>query len=406
MSDEQLNTATWHSPPVAPAFVRLASTPHASDLPVLGGGRWAALSLLLSLLLTALAAAYWCRVEVTALATGAVVVEGGPRPVIARVAGTVATLTVRAGQAVAAGQEVLKLDATQLEARAQNALEQWRAVRDETQALEAKSTALHEHTVRALRVKGQLLAARAGLKQQGVKDLSFRSARQRQAVALGVASEDEALSARQAQRSAEEDLLLIRQQIAEVDLELQAREQDFEEERQARARHSKEAMASLTEARHLVEMATLCAPISGRIESLLVTTGQVVAEGVTLARIVPEGTRKSVVAFASAKDAGFLEPGLVARVEFASLPVSEFGKASARVMRVSHDVATEREVAEVLGAQQAPATIRIELELLPGPQLNQLSSHLRSGERATVRVNTRQRRVMTLLFDFLRRWLE
>jgi multidrug resistance efflux pump len=375
-------------------------------LPALSGGRWAALSLLLSLVITGLATAIWSTVEVTALANGAVVVQGGPRPVIARVAGTVATLTVRAGQAVVAGQEVLKLDATELEARAQNAFEQWRAVQDETQALDAKSRGLHEHTVRALRAKRQLLAARARLKERCVEDLSSRSARQRQLLALGAASQDDALSARQAHRGAEEDLLLIRQQIADVDLELRDREVTFEEQQQTRARRAKEAMASLTEARHLVEMSTLRAPVSGRIESLLVTTGQAVPEGAPLARIVPEGTRNSVVAFASVKDAGFLEPGLEARVEFASLPVSEFGKASARVTRVSQDVATERDVAEVLGEPQAPATIRIELELVPGSHLDQLLPRLRSGERATVRVNTRQRRVITLLFDFLRRWLE
>lgn len=403
---------SWTKAPSLRAPVReharapASATQEAIDLPALSGGRWAALSLLLSLVVTGLASAYWSKVEVTALANGAVVVQGGPRPVIARVAGTVATLTVRAGQAVVAGQEVLKLDATELEARAQNALEQWRAVQDETQALDAKSAILHEHTVGALRAKRQLLAARARLKQRAVEDLSSRSARQRQLVALGVASQDDALSARQTQRVAEEDLLLIRQQIADVDLDLRDREERFEEQQQARARRTKEAVAALTEARHLVEMSTLRAPVSGRIESLLVTTGQAVQEGAPLARIVPEGTRNSVVAFASVQDAGFLEPGLEARVEFASLPVSEFGKASARVTRVSQDVATERDVAEVLGESQAPATIRIELELLPGSHLDQLLPRLRSGERATVRVNTRQRRVITLLFDFLHRWLE
>jgi multidrug resistance efflux pump len=377
-----------------------------SDLPGLSGGHWAVLSLLLSLVVAALATVYWSRVDVTALATGAVVIQGGPRPVIAQVKGTVATLTVRAGQMVVAGQEVLKLDATELEARAQNALEQWRAVQDELQSLDAKSAALYEQAVRALQVKRRLLAARARLKQHGVKDLSSRSARVRKLVAFGVASQDDALSARQAQRSAQEDRLLILQQIAEIDLELRDREENFEEQKEARARRSKEAMASLTEARRLLEMATLRAPVPGRVESLLVATGQVVEEGATLARIVPEGSRTSVVAFASVKDAGFLVPGLNARIEFASLPIGEFGKASARVTRVSHDVATERDVAEVLGEQHAPATIRIELELDAGLQLDQLSPRLRSGERAMVRVNTRQRRVVTMLFDFLRRWLE
>jgi hypothetical protein len=35
-----------------------------------------------------------------------------------------------------------------------------------------------------------------------------------------------------------------------------------------------------------------------------------------------------------------------------------------------------------------------------------MDPHLRSGERVTVRLHRRERRVITLLFDFVRKWME
>ena len=84
--------------------------------------------------------------------------------------------------------------------------------------------------------------------------------------------------------------------------------------------------------------------------------------------------------------------------------MSEFGKFNARITRISNDVATPGETSAVLGVTADGAVVRVELELVPDPNLNRVRARLRSGERVVVRMNTRERPIVALVFDFLRKW--
>jgi multidrug resistance efflux pump len=374
------------------------------SLPQITDGRWALLGFISSAIMIALAGAYFGRVEVTSIAPGAMVVAGGPRPVLSQVSGVIVDLAVVGGDAVTAGQTIARIDATELEARKQRSAEQVARVREENQRVDADNTLLLDGTLAALQRKRALLVQRVNLKTNAQAERQEQAGRLGMLAKEGAISQSEALTARELESTSREESLVIRQQIADIDLELNDRQKAFADQKLARTQALNEAEAALREASLLLDLATVRAPVSGRVESLLVTRGQVVQPGAAFARIIPEGALTSVVVFAPVRDAAFLSPGLHADVEFASLPVSEFGKAPARVSRVSQDVASSDEVATVLGAAATEAVIRVELELEPSPTLEQVKSRLRSGERVTARLNTRKRRVITLVFDFLRKW--
>jgi multidrug efflux pump subunit AcrA (membrane-fusion protein) len=163
----------------------------------------------------------------------------------------------------------------------------------------------------------------------------------------------------------------------------------------------------LNEAKALRQLAVLSAPISGRVESLLVSAGQVVSTGATVARIVPEGDVTRAVVFVPSREAAFVTEGLSANLEFPSLPVSDFGRAHAHVERVGHDVASAAEVADVLegAAPGADAVVRVELVIDDDETWRQMSPRLRSGARVTARIMTRERRILSLALDFLKQWV-
>jgi hypothetical protein len=58
----------------------------------------------------------------------------------------------------------------------------------------------------------------------------------------------------------------------------------------------------------------------------------------------------------------------------------------------------------VLGSSAEGTVVRVELELIAGPNLDRVRPRLRSGERVVARLNTRERPVIALVFDFLRKW--
>jgi multidrug resistance efflux pump len=378
----------------------------AEPLPEVTGSGWSVLLVLTTLLLAGLGLAYVGRVEQTSIASGVLQVSGGPRPVLAQTAGPVLSLEVARGDSVRQGQTIARIDATDLNAREQRDIAHLELAKAEKDRIGASELARLQADQRALRTKRELLEQRANLKSAAIRDRRERMEQVQHAARAGVATQGDALAIREAERDASEDLLLIRQQVTDIDLQLTEAHKNYQATLD-RLRHDIEsATHSLAETRTLLQTTEVRAPVAGRVESLQVAQGQVIGTGAVLARIVPAGVITSAVVFAPAKDASFLREGLDASLEFASLPVSEFGKTPARVTRVSQDVASADEITSALGRSSEEPVIRVELELLPSEQLTNVQDKLRSGERLTARLNTRDRRMIVLLFDFLRKWYD
>jgi hypothetical protein len=78
--------------------------------------------------------------------------------------------------------------------------------------------------------------------------------------------------------------------------------------------------------------------------------------------------------------------------------------AKASVRRISADIADPREQAAAFGQATPGATVRVELEIESAS--DKMTPHLRSGERVIVRLHRRERRIISLMFDFARTLLE
>jgi hypothetical protein len=99
--------------------------------------------------------------------------------------------------------------------------------------------------------------------------------------------------------------------------------------------------------------------------------------------------------------------GKEVRVEFDQLPVGEFGSGRARVLRVSSEVASTQELERALGAA-APQGVHfaVTLEMLKDPATSGLLGRVGSGTLLTVRMAVRRRRIIGLVFDPVRKWLD
>ena len=226
-----------------------------------------------------------------------------------------------------------------------------------------------------------------------------------QLVREGGASQVERLSAKEALQTATESVSQLSAEVAQLDLELADRTRQAEERQSARRLQLSRAQANLEEVQTLLAATEIRAPAAGQLESLSVSAGSVLEPGGFLGNVVPSGAPRTIVAFIPSREIAFVAPGARASVEVQSLPVSEFGLGQATVTRVSSDLATQAEVQATLGEVLSAPLVRVELELVPSAASARMDPQLRSGERVTARLHRRQRRLITLLFDFVRRWV-
>ena len=395
-------------PPVWPELPGspLASEPSES-LPVVTRPTWALLALLSGATLTLLALAVFTKIEVVVTAHGSLVSGTGATPIFAQRAGPVRKLTVEAGDRVERGQSIARIAIADLEARVDKTAKQLSNLRTQDEQVRQTATRLHEQTLTALAAKRDLLAKRVQLTRKRVASLEHRAQQTQILTTEGAESQSSLLAARENVSIAQERFFALQQEIADVDIRIAEREYDFVDSQLTRNLQIRAAELESIEAESLTSTGHARAPDAGRVESVLVTEGQVVAAGELLALIVREGERPSVVAFVADDDAAFLREGLRATIEFSALPQGEFGKASARVTRVGTGAAASAEVAKVTshGFTPGEALVRVELEIVDDAAWKKMRPQLRPGSGLKARLETRQRRLIALALNLWNRWL-
>jgi hemolysin D len=101
---------------------------------------------------------------------------------------------------------------------------------------------------------------------------------------------------------------------------------------------------------------TLRAPLSGTIQASSVTTvGQVLTSGEEIMRIVPEDAALEIECYLPNQDIGFVKEGQDAVVKIESFPFTRYGTINARVTRVARDAVPQPE-AEQTEQNSAKAT--------------------------------------------------
>jgi adhesin transport system membrane fusion protein len=366
---------------------------------------WSILTVVTSLALVIFIGALVAKVEVTVIAPGALRAPEGLRAVDSTLPGSVSDVLVHAGDEVDEGQVIAHLAVAQLEATLALREQELSTLRKESAHAEQADGEYAEQMSRALRQRKGVLQNRAGINRALKNQRADQLERMRESVRQGVASVNQELATREGFQDALESEQLLRAGIADIEVQLAETATRLEDRALSRRTDLARAEAAVTEARSLIERATIRSPAKGRIESLLVRAGAVVEQGQQLAQIVPTGAPRSIVAFLPSRETAFVAVGTVARVEVESLPVSEFGQAQAKVTRISADIAKPQELADQFGEAAAGSFVRVELELLPESESAAMAPHLRSGERLKVRLHRRERRIISLMFEFARTWL-
>lgn len=399
-----------NSPPLfrAPAAARTpASAQPGQDL--LASPRsstWALVLVLASLIALLFGGAALANVEVTAEARGALRAPNGLRPVSSALSGSITQVLAKAGDLVSAGDVLIRLEATGLQASLDRRTSVLSAIEAATRKADAHDQQLLARASSALERRRQALLSRIKI---GVERHSQRKARLEDVLVLvdmGGVSQAQMLEVKESVQNAAEAVSTLRSELAQLDLERADRLRQSRERKSGRQSEMLQAQAGVKEAETLLQQVDIRAPASGIVESLVVTPGAVAQSGQVLAQIVPTGAPRTIVAFLASREASFLEVGSQATVEVESLPVSEFGNAKAEVVRISRDVATNEEVIATLGESIRGTQVRVELELVESEQTESLRAHLRSGERVLTRLHRRDRRVLGLLFDFLKDWTD
>ena len=427
-----------------------------------------ALTIPVALCMAAIAWATASEVDLVATATGRLIPSARVKQVQPSEDGVVRRILVKEGTRVAAGQPVVVLDATDLDAdlrRLEVELENARmnrlrvvaALEDreeidlppfpggaESRALAQRAylrTLIEQHRAEQARMEGELEYVRAEfasarVRRRGsgeiLKLLEERHAAAAHLVREGVMPRVRYLELREqllrVQQDHEEQAQSIargRARIESVEQQRRLLKAKFRNGLRRERIEVEERIAALEQelvkARRRRERMTLRAPVDGTVQEVTVfTEGGVVTAGQSVMNVVPSGSALIVEARLLNKDVGFVRSGQSASVKLAAFPFTRYGDIGGRVEGISEDVLSGGRRPPVLplgddvGTRQALADLQAQMagnsylvHVGLDAQVMTLpegSTPLAAGMIATVDIATGRRRVIDFLLSPLKRY--
>jgi hemolysin D len=150
---------------------------------------------------------------------------------------------------------------------------------------------------------------------------------------------------------------------------------------------------ALKSAKTKLESTFIYAPVGGVVTALkLHNIGEVTKPGETFAEIMPQGASLILSASLPNQEAGFVKEGMPVKMKFNAFPYQRYGTVSGKVVFVAPDATIDEQLGSVY---------RIEVALDRSNSNQQ--SLLKAGQTATAEVVTRQRRIIDILLDPLKR---
>ncbi len=120
-------------------------------------------------------------------------------------------------------------------------------------------------------------------------------------------------------------------------------------------RRAEDDRQRLAKAEAAADHMTLRAPISGRVQSSVITNvGQVVASGQEIMRIVPQDSQLEIEAYMLNRDIGFVRVGQEAVVKVESFPFTRYGSIKAHVARIAKDAIPSPDASAIEGDPARP----------------------------------------------------
>lgn len=352
-------------------------------------------------------AASMLSVEVTSLGRGIMRASGPPQILATQVGGAVTSVAVVPGDRVVRGQEIARLESTitaaaLLEAErklelAQRSLANFRGHKKNLYAARKNHLLVQSETIRRRAASEISSVARMASKTKSVEALKQ----------AGLATGFESLESAERLAGMHRGALQVQEEAARVGEEIAALDAEVADEEWRLTLQVEEAQSQHDSLRFALDAAIVRTPSDGVVGSITVRPGDPLAPGAPLGSVVAAGAPRRVVVYIPERDRAFLEKGAAVRVEVDQLPAWEFGALHGRVTCIASEIASERDLRDTLGdqARLEEPMYRVDIALDDDVAYSALKSRLRPESLASVRFTLRQRRIITILFEPLYRWL-
>ncbi len=359
-------------------------------------GATGAIYLMLLLVASAVAWAAVAQVDIIARADGRVVPDGREQVIASLEGGILRQLLVREGQQVEVGTDLALLDPTRVEAQQAEGQTKRLSLRGAVARLEAEATG------RPLHFAAELAPARAVV-QGETENYRARQTALNEAVAINRRSIDllqrellmaEGMSAKGLM--SEVEVMRVRRQANELNLQTQERINRFRQEASAELVRVRTELSMLEEQMvvrdDVLRRTVLKSPVRGIVKSIKAqTVGGVVGAGAPVMEIVPVGgTRVLLEARVRPADIGFVKVGQTVRVKLSAYEYTVYGGLSGTVQAISPDAISDSDRSNMEGSYYR-ALVRADVSTLTanGQPLQVLpgmtgSAEIRTGQRSVL----------------------
>ena len=346
-------------------------------------------------------------VDVTARGPGIVYPQGGVRALFTQSGGTVKNVDVHSGDRIAVGSEVLSIEAAELQSQTVLADAELADAQKEIPALVSRQKNALVQQVSHLELRAELLKTQIQSQESSVKGFEKKAEIAQVMNQLGATSGLDAMSAQELSRESKRQLASLKGALEQNAQELIAlrtsQDRSVWQDNQS-LRTSQTRRVALNS---LHRQTSVISPESGIVEALLVKPGDVVQEHQLVGKLFPIRAALQVVAFLGERDRAFVKPGDTVRLELAELPYSQYGSLGGQVVRVSDDLVSPYQVEQALGqdTKLASPSFWVDIEITDPNALTLAKVPLRSGMLLDARFTLRRKRLLTLIFPPLQRWL-
>ncbi len=369
---------------------------------------WSLFFVLGGVLLAALLGAIFGKVEVQDTGKGILHPTAGVRLLQAQVGGVLAETYARSGDALKENQPIARIDSAQMQGAILETERQLKLLRSQGQNYTDREEKLLQEQLHGVQLKlahqeTQVKSYESSVKIQEKKVEAVRKLLAENLVAAINLDEaqDQLNTALRTLDGAKQQLVQFRQELSS--LESQRQRNQWQRLQDLSGSQSKRDALDST-----LRQTIVLAPVAGFLEALVARPGDLLQPGQTIAKIIPEDSPLQVVAFLPEKDRGFVKTGDPVLLELEAYPFTEFGTLKGRVLRIGSDLASQYEIKDAFGETgklDGPG-YRVEIELLPERTKRLADVKIRPGMLLQARFTLRRQRLITVVLDPLRRWLE
>lgn len=369
---------------------------------------WSLFFTLGGVLLAALLVAIIGKVEVQSTGKGILHPVAGVRLLQAQVGGVLAETYARSGDTLKENQPIARIDSAQMQGAILETERQLKLLRSQGKTYADGEEKLLQEQLRSVQMKlthqeTQVKSFERSVKIQEKKVEATRVLLTENLVASISLdeSQDQLNAALRSLDGAKQQLVQLRQEFS--NLESQRQRNQWQRLQDLSGSQSKRDALDST-----LRQTRVLAPVAGFLEALVARPGDLLQPGQNIAKIIPDGSPLQVVAFLAEKDRAFVKPGDQVLLELDAYPFTEFGTLKGQVTRIGSDLASLYEVQEALGEAGKLETpgYRVEIELLPDRPKRLSGVKIRPGMLLQARFTLRRQRLITVVLEPLRRWLE